>query len=192
MENADRHTENPDLEALLEQQKTELLFRNVGLAQSVNVFNATLLAYANVDMHVSAGTALVWWCLFAVTAALRYRMAIRFYAAHPDATAAPMWRNRYLVGAVVGALMWGAGIVLFMWNAPDGALLLTGLVISGTIAGAIPVLAPVPVVFRTFTLMVGIPMTASILLQADSPLFWAYGVMTIAFIAALIKSGSYT
>jgi PAS domain S-box-containing protein len=191
METTNHPTGKPDIEAFLEQQKTELLFRNVGLAQSVNVFNATLLAYANVDMHMSAIVAFVWWCLFAATAAARYRMAIRFHAARPDAMEAPTWRHRYLAGTVAGATMWSIGIVLFMWKAPDGALLLTGLVVSGTIAGAIPVLAPVPVVFRTFTLMVGIPMTASVLLQANSPLYWAYGVMTIAFIAALIKSGNY-
>jgi PAS domain S-box-containing protein len=180
-----------DIDAQLEQQKTALLYRNVGLAQSVNVFNATLLAYANVAMHVSALWAFLWWLVFVVTAGFRYQLARRFQKARPDAKAAPQWRTRYFIGTIIGALIWSIGGVLFMWRAPEGSMLLTGLVISGTIAGAIPVLAPVPVVFRTFTLLVSIPMTACVLLQANSPLLWAFGLMTIAFIAALLLSGGY-
>jgi len=179
------------LEAQLDLKRTQLLYRNVGMAQAVNVFNATLLVYSNVDLHLPATTGLAWWCLFAVAALLRYGLARAFSAANPDPSAAPIWRRRYLAATVISALTWGWGIALFMWQAPEGSLLLTGLVISGTIAGAIPVLAPVPSVFRTFTLLVGVPMLASILLQATTSLYWAFGLMTIAFLGAVLMSGEY-
>ncbi len=182
---------NFDIDAQLMQQKTALLYRNVGLAQSLNIFNATLLAYANVDMHVSAQWSFIWWLVFVMIAGFRYQLARRFHQACPDAGATPLWTRRYLEGAIAGALIWGAGVVLFMWRAPEGAMLLTGLVISATVAGAIPVLAPVPVVFRSFTLLVSIPMTACLFLQANSPLYWSFGFMTIAFIGALMISGNY-
>ena len=54
------------IEAQLERKKTELLFRSVGLAQLVNVFNASLLTYANVKMHASATLGIIWWSIFAV------------------------------------------------------------------------------------------------------------------------------
>jgi len=179
------------IEAQLERKKTELLFRSVGLAQLVNVFNASLLTYANVKMHASATLGIIWWSIFAVIAGSRYLLARRFNRTKPDIEATKMWQNFYLTGTVFGALAWASGIVLFMRNAPDGSMLLTGLVVSGTIAGAIPVLAPVPVVFRTFTLLVSIPMTVIVLLQAHSPLYLSFGLMTIAFIAALLVSGNY-
>ena len=179
------------LDAEAQRQKTALLYRNVGIAQSVNVLNATLLAYVNATLHVTLGVALAWWGGFVAVAGWRYLLAQRFLAAKPDASAAPAWRNRYVAGVAISALGWGAGTILFMWHAPDGALLFTGLVIAATTAGAVPVLAPVPVAFRTFALLSCAPMSTAILLQAHSPLQWTFGGMTVAFLAAVLASGRY-
>lgn len=178
-------------ESLLDQRKTELLYRNVGLAQAANIFNATLLAFANVEMGTAWRPALAWWLVFSMIACGRWALAKRFHAADKVGQSSTSWRSRYLVGSVAGALAWAAAIVLFMWKAPEGALLLTGLVLTGTVAGAISVLASVPSIFRVYTLTVGIPMIACVLLQAESTLYWSFGVMSIAFLGAVLKSGTY-
>jgi diguanylate cyclase (GGDEF)-like protein/PAS domain S-box-containing protein len=180
-----------DIEAETQRQKTALLYRNVGIAQLVNVVNASLLAYVNVTMHASASVAYVWWCLVCAITAGRYLLSRRFHATNPDAAAAMTWRQRYLVSTAVAAVIWGAGAVFFMWNAPDGVRLFTGLVLAGMVAGAVPILAPVPAAFRIFTFLVLVPVSVVILLQADSALDWAFGATTIVFLAAVLASARY-
>ncbi len=180
-----------EIEAETQRQKTALLYRNVGIAQLVNVVNASLLAYVNVTMHASTSVAYVWWCLVCAITAGRYLLSHRFLAASPNAAAAMTWRRRYLVSTAIAAVTWGAGAVLFMWNAPDGARLFTGLVLAGMVAGAVPILAPVPAAFRIFTFAVLVPVSVVILLQADSALDWAFGATTIVFLAAVLASARY-
>jgi diguanylate cyclase (GGDEF)-like protein/PAS domain S-box-containing protein len=180
-----------DLEAEAQRQKTALVYRNAGIAQSVNVVNATLLAYVNVSLQASARAAFAWWCVVAAIAVGRFLLARRFLATAPDAVGATTWRRRYILGTAVMAAAWGAATAIFMWNAPDGALLFTGLVLVGMVGGAIPLLAPVPMAFRIFMALVAVPMSAVILLQAPSPLHWAVGFMSVVFLAAMIASARY-
>ena len=102
-----------------------------------------------------------------------------------------IWRHRYIVATALAGAAWGAGTVLFVWDAPDGARLFTGLVLSGMVAGAIPILAPVPTAFRTFTLPILVPLAFAILYQAESALDWAFGIMTIVFLVAVLASARY-
>lgn len=180
-----------DIEAETERQKTALLYRNAGVAQSVNIVNASLLAYVNTTLHTPAGAAFAWWCIVVAIAVARYELARRFRATEPDAASAPIWRLRYLAATAMAAAAWGAGTAFFMWSAPDNALLFTGLVLCGMVAGAVPILAPVPAAFRIFALLVCIPMAAAVFLQAESALHWAFGSMSIVFLAAALVSARF-
>ncbi|MDD5336707.1 MAG: diguanylate cyclase [Rhodoferax sp.] len=180
-----------NIEAQAERQKTVLLYRNAGIAQSVTVANATLLAAVNVSLQASAGAAFIWWCLVVAVAAGRYLLARRFVAVAPNAAEAMTWRRRYIGGTAMMAATWGAGAVLFMWKAPDSALLFSGLTLVGMMAGAIPLLAPVPAAFATFAVLVSVPMSAVVLLQAHSALHWAFGTMGIVFLFAMLASARY-
>jgi len=180
-----------EVEAEAQRKKTALLYSNAGIALAVTLVNASLLAYVNSTPGASATVAFIWWCLIVTIAAGRYLLARCFRAAEPKAAAAMAWRRRYIGGTAMAATMWGAGAILFAWNAPDGARLFTGLVMSGMVAGAVPMLAPVPAAFRTFTLPVIIPFSAVILLQANSALDWAFGSMTIVFLVAVLASARY-
>jgi diguanylate cyclase (GGDEF)-like protein/PAS domain S-box-containing protein len=180
-----------EIEAEAQRQKTALLYRNAGIAQLINVVNASLLAYVNTTLHASASVAFAWWCVIVAISSARYLMARGFLSSHPDAAEAVIWRRRYIAATALSATTWGLGAVLFMWNAPDGARLLTGLVLSGMVAGAVPILAAVPAAFRTFTLPVLVPIALVIFLQANSALHWAFGIMTIVFLAAMVVSARY-
>jgi diguanylate cyclase (GGDEF)-like protein/PAS domain S-box-containing protein len=184
-------TPRPKIEAEAQCQKTALLYRNAGLALAVNVVNASLLAYVNASLHAPARAAFAWWCLIVAVTLGRYLLARGFQAARPEAAGAEAWRRRYIAATTLAAAVWGAGTVLFIWDAPDGARLFTGLVMSGMVAGAVPILAPVPAAFRIFILPVLLPMAAVILLQATTPLHWAFGVMTLVFLAAVLASARY-
>lgn len=180
-----------EIEAEAQRQKTALLYRNAGIAFGVNVVNASLLAFVNASLHISVGVALIWWGLITAIAAGRYLLARRFLGARPDAMSATAWRRRYIVATALAAATWGAGSVLFMWRAPDSALLFSGLVLGGMVAGAVPVLAPVPLAFRSFALPMLVPVTLIIFLQANSALHWAFGSVTIVFLAAVLMSARY-
>ncbi len=180
-----------DIESQTQRKSTALLYRNAGIASAVTIINATLLAYVNATLHASAAMALSWWCLLVAITAVRYGLVRRFQASEVDAAMAMVWRRRYVLGTAIAAAVWSVGAILFVWNAPVGARLFTGLVISGMVAGAVPVLAPVPAVFRTFTLSVLLPLSAAILWQATSALEWAFGLMTIVFFVATNASARY-
>ncbi len=182
---------SPDIEIEVQRQKTALLFRNAGIAAGAHSVNAALLAYVNVASHASRGMALLWWCIVATISLGRYLLACRFVAAKPNALDAMQWRNRYIATTGLAAAAWGAGTVLFMWQAPDGAMLFTGLVLAGMVAGAVPFLAPVPGAFLAFALPVVVPVIPVVLLQGDSSLHWAFGCVTIVFLAAIIASARY-
>ena len=59
------------------------------------------------------------------------------------------------------------------------------------VAGAVPLLAPVPAAFRTFAALVNLPMSAVVLLQANSSLDWAFGLMSLVFLVAVLASAHY-
>jgi diguanylate cyclase (GGDEF)-like protein/PAS domain S-box-containing protein len=179
------------IEAETRRQKTALLYRGAGIALSVHVVNASLLAYVNATLYGSAATAFAWWGLVIAAAATRYLLAQRYYAAQPDATAAAPWQRRYIGFTAVLAAAWGSAAYLFMWDAPDSERLFSGLVLSGMVAGAVPLLAPVPAAFRTCALLIGAPLAAVMLLQADSALHWAFGSMAVVFVGAMLASAHY-
>jgi signal transduction histidine kinase/CheY-like chemotaxis protein len=183
--------QSSDIEAEVQRQKTILLYRNAGLAQSVNVVNGSLLAYVNITLSASAALAFAWWIVIVAIAVGRYFLARRFLEAKPNAAVSPVWRHRYIVATAMAAAAWGAGTILFIWDSPDGMRLFTGLVLSGMVAGAVPILAPVPMAFRVFAFVVILPMAAAVLFQANSSLHWAFGAMTLVFLAAVVASARY-
>ncbi|MFA5083022.1 MAG: sensor domain-containing diguanylate cyclase [Hydrogenophilaceae bacterium] len=180
-----------DIEDEAERQKTALLYRNAGAAQWANIINASLLSYVNATLHISGRVAFTWWLIVVTIAVGRTLLARRFHAANPDAAAAVKWRQRYLATTALTAAAWGAGTVLFMWHGPDAALLFTGLVLSGMVAGAVSILAPVHTAYRTYSLLILIPMASVIFLQANSPLLWAFGLMTLIFMAVVLTSARF-
>ena len=179
------------IEAEAERTKTALLYRNAGIAQSVNAVNATLLAYVNTTLGTTAQTAWLWWFALVFIAASRYWLALRFRRAAPEAHEAALWRQRYLIATTLAAATWGVGAILFIWQTPDTARLFTALVLAGMVAGALPILAPVPIAFRIFSLLLILPTAAVLLLQANSPLHWAFGIMVLVFLAATLGSARF-
>jgi len=180
-----------DIEAETQRQKTSLLYRNAGVALLVTIAIASLTAYVDATLHASANATLIWWCVVVIASLGRYQLARRFGARERDAAEAPIWRRRYLVGTALIAAAWGGGTVLFLWGAPDRALLFSGLVLGGMVAGAVPILGPVPAAYRTFALLVCLPISVRILLEAEPALHWAFGLMTVVFLAAMLASARF-
>jgi diguanylate cyclase (GGDEF)-like protein/PAS domain S-box-containing protein len=179
------------MQAEARRQKTALLYRNAGAAFAVNVVNGTLLAYVSVATLSQFLPGLVWWFATMSIATARYLLARKFHNSVADANTSDLWRKRYVAATTLAAIAWGSGTVLFMWDATDSARLFTGLVLGGMVAGAVPLLAPVPLAFHIFASLIIGPMAGIIFLQASTPLHWAFGTMAVVFFAAMVSSARY-
>jgi hypothetical protein len=133
-----------------ERLKTALLYRNSSMAQVVNVVASAALAYINVNLDAPVFWAVCWWLSMVSVSAARLMLARQFVRNSPSAFQAPAWRRRFIIVTGLMTTVWAVGAVLFVWNASDTARLFTGLVLSGMVAGALPLLAPVPLAFRLF------------------------------------------
>ena len=180
-----------DIETETQRQMTALLYRNAGIAFAATVVNATILAFVNATLHVAASVAFVWWCLILATYAGRYFLAKRFLKTDRSAVECKVWRHRFVASTALAAGVWGAGSVTFMWQAPDGALMFSAMLLAGIVAGAIPILAPSHKAFLTFALVVLIPVAGVNFLQANSTLHWAFGTVTIVFLIVVLASARY-
>jgi len=180
-----------DIEAETQRQKTALLFRNAGIAQIVQMVNATLLVFVNYILHPEPVLDWGWWLAVILVAAWRIRLASGFHRAEVGADGSSVLRRRYLQSVRVAGSVWGLGSVLFIWRASDTAMLFTGLVMAGMVAGAVPLLASVPKAFRTFAALVAVPFLAVLLIQPYHPIRYALAGMVGVFLAAVLLSASY-
>jgi len=181
---------NPVAEADVDIEKTQLLFRNTGMAQAVVVINAGVLVFSLGGLHPPAW-ALAWWALMAVVAAIRYGLARRFLAGVPTPASAAGWRKGAIVGALVAGLVTALGGAAMMVADPGQTRLFTAMVVAGNAAGAIPILSSVPPAYRAYT----VPVLSSVILTA---LFDPHGVrdqllvlVATLYLGAVLRSAHY-
>lgn len=174
-----------------ERLKTALLYRNSSMAQVVNVVASAALAYINVNLDAPVFWAVCWWLSMVSVSAARLMLARQFARNSPSAFQAPAWRRRFIIVTGLMTTVWAVGAVLFVWNASDTARLFTGLVLSGMVAGALPLLAPVPLAFRLFAVGITVPMAMTLLWQAQSGLHWAFGGLILVFMVSMLIGANY-
>lgn len=177
-------------EADVDIEKTQLLFRNTGMAQSVVVINAGVLVFSLGGLHPPAW-ALAWWAIMAVVAAIRYGLARRFLASVPAAASAARWRQRAIVGALAAGFITAIGGAAMMVADPGQTRLFTAMVMAGNVAGAVPILSSVPLAYRGYA----VPMLSSLILTA---LFDPHGVrdkliivVSVLYVGAVLRSARY-
>jgi signal transduction histidine kinase/ActR/RegA family two-component response regulator len=142
-------------------EKSRLLFRNAGMAQTVVVMNAAVLVGVFGGMRPPLW-AMVWWLAVLLVSALRYRLARRFLACNPDAAAIPPWRNHAIFGAMAAGTVWAVGGSAMMMADPDSTRLFATLVMAGQVSGAVPILSSVPMAYRVYAA----PLMAAVILTA--------------------------
>ena len=179
-----------DLAPEIQAQLTALLFRNAGTSQAVNVAVASAVAY--LGYHHGSGTIAVVWLLWMYLVSLgRYVLARRYRTAAPGVADSDVWRTRYVAGTVLAGISWLAGAGTIMWHGTDPVRFMAALALTGMVGGAVPILAPVIRAFRLYA----IPMlggTALIIFSfADNQLHWIFGVLTLVFLGAMLRSARY-
>lgn len=175
------------IEPEIRKQKVALLFQHSRLAILANSINACLLGYVNTTLGAPERTTLLWSLALVAIAVWRLILVHRFRSDGMESAPPDHWLRRYQFGIIVSAAAWGFGTYLFMWHATQQVYLFTGLVVAGTVAGAIPVMSSVLQAYRSFAFLILIPMTLVILLQARSPMEWTFGGMTLFFLGIVLR-----
>ncbi|MDE2623268.1 MAG: HAMP domain-containing histidine kinase [Betaproteobacteria bacterium] len=180
-----------DLTAGIYAQETLLLYRSVALAQGVNCLNAILTSYLDVALGLPARTVWAWCALVCGISLGRYLLGRQFFARAPGPDAAPRWRTYYLAGAVLSGVAWGIGSTVLLWHAPDQPVLITALVLAGMVAGAVPILSPMPLAFTLYAALLCLPITGLILVKSGSSIHIVFGIMCLIYFAAMLTSARY-
>jgi signal transduction histidine kinase len=173
----------------IEFEKVGLLFRNAGLAQVVTGINATVLLCV-VGGFSAPGWAIAWWLAAVALAVARFGLARRFFA-DAGPSEALRWKHRALVSAAAAGLLWGAGGAAMMLVGPMSTRLFVALVMSGMVAGAVPILAAVPAAFRAYAGTVLLPAIATAAIASRGPGDWMLVIVGMVLLLALLRSAHF-
>jgi signal transduction histidine kinase len=174
----------PERVALIEAEKTRLLYEQAPTSFVVTLLNAGILTFILWDV-VSAPWRLGWFGFMLVVTLSRIALVWQYRRAEPSVAQAPLWRRLFIFGAGAAGIAWGgAGVLLFV---PDslGHQIFLAFVLGGMMTGAVAVLSWVKMAFLAFLIPAAIPIIFQFFLQGGD-LFIAMGVMSVIFTVALL------
>lgn len=164
-----------------------LLFANAIPGQLITIANASLLIWV-LSAASAPWLAFGWWLAVVVTALGRLATVHAYRAARATEVPAELWQRRFVFGVATAGLVWGGGALLFMLGAPREEQLFAGFIMAGMVAGAVPILAPDFSAFRAFAAPIVLAVAGAMLWQASSALDWAFGIMAVIFLIAVLQS----
>ena len=171
-------------------RRVELLYRNVLLGQVVSIVNSSLLTWVAVSL-VDNSAIYGWWLAAIVIAGLRLTQAIGYRRADPAQRFknARWWRQQALWSATGAGLVWAGGALLLMSQGNTHLQLLTALVMSGMVAGAVPILAADRFIFRCYAIPVALAVAFGTL--GSDPLHIAFTAMSLILLLAVTRSADF-
>ncbi len=174
------------IEAAVWHQAVLLLYRNAMRAQFALTVVAVLIAIGNLLFGASLSLAVGWALLMMVIASGRALVVWRYFAVSPGVADTDLWYRRYMVGAVLAGAGWGLGAALFMVGASNEARFFTAALISATVAGAVPMLAPSRSALTAYILLAVIPVAGVGLLDYREPVDLILSVSSLLFVASVL------
>ncbi|PKO49309.1 MAG: hypothetical protein CVU31_00915 [Betaproteobacteria bacterium HGW-Betaproteobacteria-4] len=171
-------------------RRVELLYRNVLLGQSVSLVNASMLIWV-AESLISNPAIYAWWLAAVAIAGLRISQAISYRrTALPDKLDnAGMWRQRALLSACSAGVVWAGGALLLMSQGNTYLQLFVGFLMSGMIAGAVPILAADRFIFRCYAIPIALAVAFGTL--GSDPLHIAFTAMSLLFLLAVTRSADF-
>jgi signal transduction histidine kinase/ActR/RegA family two-component response regulator len=137
------------------------------------------------------GWAKAWWLAALALAAARFGLARQFFAARAGPGEALRWKHRALLSAAAAGLLWGAGGAAMMLVGPMSTRLFVALVMSGMVAGAVPILAALPAAFRAYAGAVLLPAIATAAIASRGPGDWVLVIVGTVLLLALLRSAHF-
>ncbi|MBX3235766.1 MAG: PAS domain-containing protein [Nitrospiraceae bacterium] len=170
----------------LQDEQTKVLYRSAAFGLLVSVINATLIVVLEWDVFPQ--TPLLWWLgtVCSVTA-LRAGIVWGYWNHTPAGWTTADWYRWALRGVTATGLAWGASTWFLGPDVPRANELLLLFVMTGMVAGAVPILALVLPAFLLFNATVSIPLLYHFATAGD-PFHWTLAGMTILFVSATTYS----
>ncbi|QLG89767.1 response regulator [Chitinibacter bivalviorum] len=154
------HKSNP---AILD-RITKLVYRSTVPGQIICMLTALVLAAAHFE-HVEPWVLCSWIAATWLAACWRLIAARQYFAIKDQAEVDyPYWNRRFATGVNVSGLIWGLGGYVLMNGASDSLRLFTAFVLSGLVAGAVPILGAQYTALRNFALLILTPVLITALL----------------------------
>lgn len=171
-------------------RRVELLYRNVRLGQVVSIVNSSILTWVAVSL-VGNSVIYAWWLAAIAIAGLRLSQAIAYRRTDPAERFknARRWRQQAMWSATGAGVVWASGALLLMSQGNIHLQLLTGLVMSGMVAGAVPILAADRFIFRCYAIPVALAVAFGTL--GSDPLHIAFTAMSLILLLAVTRSADF-
>jgi PAS domain S-box-containing protein len=170
----------------LRDEQTAVLYRNAPFGLIVSVANAVLILA--LEWNAVPRSWLLWWlsavCAIAV---LRAALVWGYRRRLPDTWTTERWYRWALIGSTATGLAWGTSTLFLVPELPRADELLLLFVLTGMVAGAIPILSIAFPAFLLFNATVCMPVLLHLVLTGD--LFHlALAGMTVLFVSATTYS----
>lgn len=174
---------NPQIYA----RQTALLFRNACLAQLITVLAAIPTAYLG---YISRpGTVILLWLVCMVLVSyFRYRLARRYWAVRPSQTDSVYWCTNYIRLTALQSVLWVTGCGAIMWGNTDSYRFLAVLILTGMVAGALPIHSAFKTAFRVFAMPILIGADVIIFADASTSVHYVLGIGLLVFLGGVLRS----
>jgi len=171
-------------------RQVELLYRNLRPGQIVSVINGFFLAW--VAWGAVAPLWLIGWLLLVcLSAAVRVIGGARYLKLPEERRLAEVarWRQIAVRGAAASGVIWMAGALLLMLAGDGNLQFFTAFVMSGMVAGAVPVLAADRLAYRLYAW----PIVLAVIVGAwgSEPIHVAFSAMALLFLMIVTRSADY-
>jgi signal transduction histidine kinase len=171
-------------------RRVELLYRNVLLGQVVSIINASVLTWVASSL-LDNPAIFSWWLAAMVIAGLRIAQSIAYQRKDESERRKNVrwWHKRALMSTAGAGIVWAGGALLLMSQGDTQLQLLAGLVMSGMVAGAVPILAADRLVFRCYAIPVSLAVAFGTL--GSDRLHIAFTAMALLFLLAVTRSADF-
>ena len=174
------------IERACRHQLVQLLYRGAPRAHRLIVGIALLIAGGNLYSGVvPMPVGMTWLVATLGVTAWRQHTLIRFRAAQPSADEARAWFRRFVPGSVATACGWGLTSLVFMPAAPLEMRIFTGIIIVGTVAGAVPILGGATSLFGAYAALSIVPVALVFIVDPSGPLDPFLGVACLLFLGGM-------
>ncbi len=165
-------------------EQVRQLYRLSRPAYVGSLVNSSILVFA-LSGVVSTTLLGAWLCAMFVVTGGRYLLYRAHLGASPPNSEARLWARRFVIGAGLAGILWGAaGSVLYPVSSLPHQFLVIFLV-GGMVLAGLVILSPVPAAFFAFMLPAIALVTATVFAQGTT-LHLFMGVMMLVFMAVLL------
>lgn len=129
---------------------------------------------------------LLWSVFYSSVVCFRIVLSVLYQFDKQPEHRLALWRNLYIIGALLGGISWGLASLLLLPHATPIQQTLLVLMLAGVTAGAVPLLAAIPSAAIAFLSCSLLPFIAGILLESNNIYHLFDIALTLYFIYSIV------